>query len=117
MAAAPHVLNHNIETVPRMYRLARPQGIYERSLELLQRVRDQWPKAYSKSGLMVGLGETDEEVIETLRDLRKHKVDIVTIGQYLSPGPKHLPSTALSPRLNSRPTEPWAKRSWASSRW
>ena len=90
MAAAPQVLNHNIETVPRMYRLARPQGIYERSLELLQRVRDQWPKAYSKSGLMVGLGETDEEVIETLRDLRKHKVDIVTIGQYLSPGPKHL---------------------------
>ena len=90
IAAAPHVVNHNIETVPRMYRLARPQGIYERSLELLQRVRDQWPKAYSKSGLMVGLGETDEEVIETLRDLRKRKVDIVTIGQYLSPGPKHL---------------------------
>ena len=79
------MLNHYIETVTRMYRLARPQGIYERSLELLQRVRDQWPKAYSKSGLMVGLGETDEEVIETLRDLRKHKVDIVTIGQYLSP--------------------------------
>ena len=90
MAAVPHVLNHNIETVPRMYRLARPQGIYERSLELLQRVRDQWPKAYSKSGLMVGLGEADEEVIDTLRDLRKHRVDIVTIGQYLSPGPKHL---------------------------
>jgi len=90
MAAAPHVLNHNIETVPRMYRLARPQGIYERSLELLQRVRDQWPKAYSKSGLMVGLGETDAEVNETLRDLSRHRVDIVTIGQYLSPGPKHL---------------------------
>ena len=90
MAAAPHVLNHNIETVPRMYRLARPQGIYERSLELLQRVRDDWPRAYSKSGLMVGLGETDEEVIATLRDLRQHRVDIVTIGQYLSPGPKHL---------------------------
>ena len=68
MAAAPHVLNHNIETVPRMYRLARPQGIYERSLELLQRVRDDWPRAYSKSGLMVGLGESDEEVIETLND-------------------------------------------------
>ena len=90
MAAAPHVLNHNIETVPRMYRLARPQGIYERSLELLQRVRQGWPSAYSKSGLMVGLGETDEEVITVLRDLRAHRVDIVTIGQYLSPGPKHL---------------------------
>lgn len=90
MAAEPHVLNHNIETVPRLYRRARPQGIYTRSLELLQRVRADWPKAYSKSGLMVGLGETDEEVIGVLRDLRAHLVDIVTIGQYLSPGPKHL---------------------------
>ena len=91
MEAAPHVLNHNIETVPRLYRKARPQGIYERSLELLQRVRDGWPRAYSKSGLMVGLGESDAEVIDVLRDLRNHRVDIVTIGQYLSPGPKHLP--------------------------
>ena len=91
MEAAPHVLNHNIETVQRMYKRARPQGIYPRSLELLQRVRDGWPRAYSKSGLMVGLGETDEEVIGVLKDLRAHKVDIVTIGQYLSPGPKHLP--------------------------
>lgn len=90
MAAEPHVLNHNIETVPRLYRRARPQGLYTRSLELLQRVRADWPKAYSKSGLMVGLGETDEEVIGVLRDLRAHLVDIVTIGQYLSPGPKHL---------------------------
>ena len=90
MAAAPYVLNHNIETVPRMHRLARPQGIYERSLELLQRVRQGWSSAYSKSGLMVGLGETDDEVITVLRDLRAHQVDIVTIGQYLSPGPKHL---------------------------
>jgi lipoic acid synthetase len=91
MEAAPHVLNHNIETVPRLYRKARPQGVYERSLELLKRVRDGWPKAYSKSGLMVGLGEDDAEVIQVLRDLREHRVDIVTIGQYLSPGPKHLP--------------------------
>ena len=90
MAAAPHVLNHNIETVPRMYKQARPQGIYERSLDLLQRVREGWPKVYTKSGLMVGLGETDNEVIDVLRDLRTHRVDIVTIGQYLSPGPKHL---------------------------
>ena len=91
MAAGPDVLNHNIETVPRLHKKARPQGIYERSLELLLQVRERWPKAYSKSGLMVGLGETDEEVMETLMDLREHRVDIVTIGQYLSPGPKHLP--------------------------
>jgi lipoic acid synthetase len=91
MDAAPHVLNHNIETVPRLYPRARPQGIYKRSLELLQQVKQGWPKAYSKSGLMVGLGETDAEVIEVLEDLRGHQVDIVTIGQYLSPTPKHLP--------------------------
>jgi lipoic acid synthetase len=91
MDAAPHVLNHNIETVPRLYKKARPQGLYERSLELLQRVRQGWPRAYTKSGLMVGLGESDAEVLEVLADLRRHQVDIVTIGQYLSPGPKHLP--------------------------
>jgi len=91
MAAAPNVLNHNIETVPRLYRLARPQGIYGRSLELLQRVHDGWPRTYTKSGLMTGLGESDAEVLEVLGDLRRHSVDIVTIGQYLSPGPKHLP--------------------------
>ncbi len=91
MAGAPHVLNHNIETVPRLYKKARPQGIYERSLELLQRVREGWPSTYTKSGLMVGLGEGDAEVLEVLADLRRHAVDIVTIGQYLSPGPKHLP--------------------------
>jgi len=91
MDAGPDVLNHNIETVPSLYKRARPQGVYSRSLELLQRVREGWPKAYSKSGLMVGLGETDAEVRETLADLRRHAVDIVTIGQYLSPGPKHLP--------------------------
>jgi len=91
MEAAPHVLNHNIETVPRLYKRARPQAIYERSLELLQRVREGWPQAYRKSGLMVGLGESDEEVLEVMVDLRRHAVDIVTIGQYLSPGPKHLP--------------------------
>ncbi|MCT0219413.1 lipoyl synthase [Synechococcus sp. CS-1329] len=90
MEGAPEVLNHNIETVPRLYRQVRPQGIYERSLDLLQRVRQGWPRTYTKSGLMVGLGETDAEVVAVLRDLRAHQVDIVTIGQYLSPGPKHL---------------------------
>lgn len=91
MEAGPDVLNHNIETVPRLYKRARPQGVYERSLELLQRVRHGWPRVYSKSGLMVGLGENDAELLEVLADLRRHQVDIVTIGQYLSPGPKHLP--------------------------
>ncbi|KZR63662.1 MULTISPECIES: lipoyl synthase [Prochlorococcus] len=91
MGAAPEVLNHNIETVPRLYKRARPQAAYMRSLELLYQVRQGWPKVYSKSGLMVGLGETDAEVIEVLEDLSRHRVDIVTIGQYLSPSPKHLP--------------------------
>jgi lipoyl synthase len=91
MAANPDVLNHNIETVPRLYKKARPQGIYKRSLELLQRVRQSWPRTYTKSGLMTGLGESDAEVHDVLADLRCHAVDIVTIGQYLSPGPKHLP--------------------------
>ena len=91
MGAAPEVLNHNIETVPRLYKRARPQAAYMRSLELLYQVRQGWPKVYSKSGLMVGLGETDAEVIKVLEDLRLHRVDIVTIGQYLSPSPKHLP--------------------------
>jgi len=91
MEGAPEVLNHNIETVPRLYKKARPQGIYERSLELLQRVQQGWPRTYTKSGLMTGLGETDAEVLAVMADLRRHAVDIVTIGQYLSPGPKHLP--------------------------
>jgi lipoic acid synthetase len=91
MAASPQVLNHNIETVPRLYRQVRPQGDYLRSLDLLRQVHEGWPKAYVKSGLMVGLGERDEEVIAVMADLRRHGVDIVTIGQYLSPGPKHLP--------------------------
>jgi len=90
MQASPNVLNHNIETVPRLYKKARPQGIYKRSLELLLRVKKESKNVYSKSGLMVGLGESDHEVIQVLSDLHAHNVDIVTIGQYLSPGPKHL---------------------------
>ncbi len=89
--AAPNVLNHNIETVPRLYKRVRPQADYKRSLNLLKRVREGWPKVYTKSGLMVGLGETDSEIKEVLIDLNLHHVDIVTIGQYLSPGKNHLP--------------------------
>lgn len=88
--AKPHVFNHNIETVPRLYRQVRPQARYARSLELLRYVKGSNPNIYTKSGLMVGLGENREEVIGLLRDLRDHDVDIVTIGQYLKPGKGYL---------------------------
>ena len=78
----PDVLNHNIETVSSLYKKVRPQGKYERTLELLKRTRNYSPKVYTKSGLMLGLGEQDEEVLNLLRDLRRNNVDIVTIGQY-----------------------------------
>ena len=91
MSAGPNVLNHNVETVPRLYKKTRPQGSYKRSLELLKRVKDNWKKVYTKSGLMVGLGETDEEILEVIKDLSSNQVDIMTIGQYLSPSNKHLP--------------------------
>ncbi len=90
MDGSPDVLNHNIETVPRLYKHVRPQGLYNRSLELLERVRKSSNKVYSKSGLMVGLGESDEEVKNVMVDLKLRDVDIVTLGQYLSPSPKHL---------------------------
>jgi lipoic acid synthetase len=88
--AHPEVLNHNTETVPRLYRKTRPQGDYGRSLELLQKVKQRAPWIYSKSGIMVGLGETDDEVREVIRNLRQVDCDILTIGQYLQPTQKHL---------------------------
>jgi lipoic acid synthetase len=91
MDARPDVLNHNIETVPRLYRQVRLGARYERSLELLAAAKRMAPAIPTKSGLMVGLGETAAEVIEVLRDLRAHGVEIATIGQYLRPTPKHLP--------------------------
>lgn len=90
LAAAPTVLNHNTETIPRLYRRVRPQGDYHRSLEVLARSRQYRPSVYTKSGIMVGLGETDAEVRQTLRDLRSVDCDIITIGQYLQPSAKHL---------------------------
>jgi lipoic acid synthetase len=89
--AQPDIYNHNIETVPRLYRRVRPQARYPRSLQLLQYVKTANPKIYTKSGLMVGLGETKDEVIALLEDLKAHDVDAVTIGQYLRPSKKHLP--------------------------
>ena len=90
LQAHPEVLNHNTETVPRLYRRVRPQGNYERTLELLRRSRQIAPEVYTKSGIMVGLGETDEEIRQVMRDLRAHDCDILTIGQYLQPSQKHL---------------------------
>lgn len=97
LEAQPEVLNHNTETVPRLYRKVRPQGDYKRSLELLAKVREMAPKTYTKSGIMVGLGETEEEVRQVMRDLRQVDCDILTIGQYLQPSPKHLPVQQFIP--------------------
>jgi len=88
--ARPHVYNHNIETVPRLYRQVRPQARYARSLQLLQYVKASDPDIYTKSGLMVGLGETKQEVVALLEDLKAYDVDAVTIGQYLKPGKNYL---------------------------
>ncbi|NES19992.1 MAG: lipoyl synthase [Symploca sp. SIO3E6] len=90
LAAKPEVLNHNTETVPRLYRQVRPQGDYQRSLELLKRSRELAPWVYTKSGLMVGLGETDAEIRAVMQELREVGCDILTIGQYLQPSHKHL---------------------------
>ena len=91
MDARPDILNHNIESVPRLYYIVRPQAKYERSLELLKRAKEMVCDGLTKSGLMVGLGEEWDEVVQVLRDLRAHDVDIVTIGQYLRPSFRHLP--------------------------
>jgi lipoic acid synthetase len=90
-AALPDVMNHNLETVPRLYRKARPGGNYPHSLRLLEDFKARHPEIPTKSGLMVGLGETDQEILEVMRDLRAHHVDMLTVGQYLQPSPHHLP--------------------------
>ncbi len=90
LKAQPEVLNHNTETVPRLYRRTRPQGDYERTLELLKISRQIAPWIYTKSGIMVGLGETDQEIRQVMQDLRAVDCDILTIGQYLQPSQKHL---------------------------
>jgi lipoic acid synthetase len=97
LEAQPEVLNHNTETVPRLYRSVRPQGRYERSLKLLGRAKELSPRIYTKSGIMAGLGETDTEVRQVMTDLRAVDCDILTLGQYLQPSPKHLPVQAFIP--------------------
>ena len=90
-ADVPDVMNHNLETVPRLYRQARPGADYAHSLALLQQFRRRVPDVPTKSGLMLGLGETDEEILEVMRDLRAHEVQMLTLGQYLAPSAHHLP--------------------------
>ncbi len=97
MDARPDVLNHNTETVPRLYRQVRLGARYQRSLEMLQYAKELSPKIPVKSGLMLGLGELQEEVLSVMRDLRAHSVDILTLGQYLRPSPKHLPIVRYIP--------------------
>lgn len=87
----PDVLNHNLETVPRLYPLARPGADYAHSLLLLKAFKARYPQVMTKSGLMLGLGETDEEVLQVMRDLRAHDVEMLTLGQYLQPSDGHLP--------------------------
>ena len=97
MDAQPDVLNHNTETVPRLYRQVRLGARYERSLEMLRYAKELGPETPVKSGLMLGLGETKEEVLQVMRDLHDHRVDILTLGQYLRPSPKHLPIVRYVP--------------------
>jgi len=97
MEAAPDVLNHNTETVPRLYRQVRLGARYERSLDMLAYAKRIAPETPVKSGLMLGLGETTAEVLSVMRDLREHGVDILTLGQYLRPSPKHLPIVRYVP--------------------
>ena len=93
----PDVFNHNLETAPRLYKLARPGADYKWSLQLLKRYKAAHPNVATKSGLMVGLGETTEELIEVLKDLREHDVDMLTVGQYLQPSKHHLPVKRYMP--------------------
>jgi len=87
---APDVFNHNLETVPSLYRQARPGANYKWSLQLLQKYKKRRPDVLTKSGLMVGLGETKEQIFEVMHDMRAHDVDMLTIGQYLQPSKEHL---------------------------
>ncbi|MFN8389158.1 MAG: lipoyl synthase [Bdellovibrionota bacterium] len=103
VAAGPDVLNHNLETVPRLYRRVRPGSVYERSLDLLKRAKNAAPKLLTKTGIMLGLGETEEEVRQLLVDARAADVDIFTAGQYMQPSRDHLPVTEyLSPETFSQ---------------
>jgi lipoic acid synthetase len=89
--APPDIMNHNLETIPRLYKQARPGSDYQNSLNLLKAFHDMYPHIPTKSGLMLGLGETDDEILQVMQDLRDHKVSMLTLGQYLQPSVHHLP--------------------------
>jgi len=91
MDAQPDILNHNLETVPRLYSRVRPKAVYTQSLELLRRARELSPRTPTKSGVMVGLGETRDELLQVFDDLRANNVDVLTVGQYMRPSMRHLP--------------------------
>ena len=118
----PDVLNHNTETVPRLYRQVRLGARYERSLDMLAYAKRARPDIPTKSGLMLGLGETAEEVLQVMRDLRAHDVDILTLGQYLRPSPKHLPVVRyVTPeefdRVAAGRAARWASATSSRGRW
>jgi len=108
-ANLPDVLNHNLETVPRLYQLARPGADYAHSLKLLKEFNARFPQVMTKSGLMLGLGETDEEVLLVMRDLRAHDVQMLTLGQYLQPSDGHLPVLRYVPPATFKMFEDAAK--------
>lgn len=110
LEAAPEVYNHNVETVPRLYRKVRGRADYRRSLQLLAHVKRQAPQILTKSGLMLGLGETHEELFEVLADLRDHGCDCLTLGQYLAPSLRHLPVVRYVPPEEFVELGEWAKR-------
>jgi lipoic acid synthetase len=109
-ATPPDVLNHNLETVPRLYREARPGADYANSLELLRAFKARRPTCLTKSGLMLGLGETDDEIVDVLRDLRRHNVDMLTVGQYLQPRAGNLPVRRYVPPPTFQALEDIARR-------
>jgi lipoic acid synthetase len=98
MKARPDVFNHNVETIPRLYKQVRPQAVYKRSLQVLKWAKEMNPETPVKSGFMLGLGETWDEILSVMHDMREHDVDILTIGQYLRPSFQHLPIQRYVPR-------------------
>lgn len=108
--ALPDVFNHNIETVPRLYKAARPGSDYQHSLKLLAEFKQRFPHIPTKSGIMVGLGETNEEIYQTLRDMREHQIDMLTVGQYLQPSRYHLPVTRYVTPLEFKAFADYAKQ-------
>jgi lipoic acid synthetase len=95
--APPDVFNHNLESIPRLYRQVRPGSDYQWSLDLLKKFKDRCPDVATKSGLMVGMGEEFEEIVQVMKDLRAHNVDMLTIGQYLQPSKHHFPMSRFVP--------------------